>query len=64
VHHSGWNDTSGKAMPTEEAGNGPNRINKMKLEKSGDQQQERKRNRTRATQPKKQNMANLKDCPT
>jgi len=53
VHQSGANDAPGEDIPTEEAGNGPNRIKKMKLERSGDQQQERKRNRNRATQPPK-----------
>jgi len=40
------NSVLGETTQTREAGIGPNRIKKMKLEKSNELQQERKRNRT------------------
>ena len=49
------NSVLGERTQTQEVVIGHNRAKKMKLEKSNELQQERKRNRTRTTQPKKAN---------
>ena len=51
----GDNSVLGERTQTQEVVIGHNRAKKMKLEKSNELQQERKRNRTRTTQPKKAN---------